>query len=442
MRKVLLGKYLLPGEGEVYSNCGVVVNQGNIEAIGLNKKLKKNYKNNSEYKLVDYTDKIIAPGFVNSHMHSYGVLSHGIPAPDVNNFESFLNDFWWPLVEDKIDHQMIEVTTKAMALKLLESGVTSFCNIMESPNAIPNALKIQAKVLEDIGVRAVLSFEACERMNKKNGQLGLQENKNFYLSYKNNPLISGMMCIHTTFTCSPDFIKQAGEIAREIGSGIQMHVSESSYEVDYCQKKYGKLPIELYKKYNFLSNHVLGSQGVKLTKKEIKIISEKDNVNIAHVPLSNCEVGGGIAPIPELLEKGINVGLGTDGYINNFFETMRAAFLLHKASHENPAIMSAKEVFKIATENGGKALGIKGLGILKKGNPADLITIDTDFMTPLTKKNIFEQVILYCNPKDVKEVYVNGNLLKKDGKLLNIEMRDIKEKVNKEAERLWKEIRK
>ena len=144
MGKILLGKFLITGGQKVHRDWGVAIEGTQIKEIGPNSTLQDKYNN---YQVKDCRDKVIAPGFVNSHMHSYGVLSHGIPAPDVDSFESFLNDFWWPLVENRIDHRMIEVTSRAMALELINSGVTTFANIMEAPKALPGALKTQAEVL-------------------------------------------------------------------------------------------------------------------------------------------------------------------------------------------------------------------------------------------------------------------------------------------------------
>jgi cytosine/adenosine deaminase-related metal-dependent hydrolase len=152
--------------------------------------------------------------------------------------------------------------------------------------------------------------------------------------------------------------------------------------------------------------------------------------------------------VPKLLLKGINVGLGTDGYINNFFEVMRGAFLIHKAAGENPEIMPAETVFTMATENGGKALrtaletgsGTLKTGVLEKGYLADIITIDPDLPTPLNENNIFDQLILYCNPPDVKEVFVGGRALKKDGQLLDFDQEAVRKEVENQAIRLWEEI--
>ncbi|MEW5816034.1 MAG: amidohydrolase family protein [Spirochaetota bacterium] len=435
MRAVLLGQYLLPGGKRVEAGWGVVINNDKIEAIGENTVLRQKY---GAYKVLDFKDKIICPGFVNTHMHAYGVLSHGItPPPGIDSFESFLNDFWWPRIENRIDHRMIDIASRISAWELLESGVTTFCDVLEAPNAIPGALKVEARALEEIGIRAVLSFEACERLSRENGLAGLEENRSFYLSFKSHPTLSGMMCIHTTFTCSREFLSRAVETARQIGSGIQLHLSESVYEPNRCLEKYGKLPVELYEELGLLGNDVLASQGVQLQSRELELL-ENHGVNLAHVPLSNCEVGGGIAPVPDMLERGINVGLGTDGYINNFFEVMRGAFLIHKANRKNPAIMPAEVVFSLATENGGRALN-QEIGVLYAGAEADLITIDADVPTPINKNNIFDQLILYRNPEHVKEVFVGGRMVKENGRLLGVNLHDIKEQVRLEAARLWRE---
>ncbi len=137
-----------------------------------------------------------------------------------------------------------------------------------------------------------------------------------------------------------------------------------------------------------------------------------------------------------MLKKGINVALGTDGYINNFFEVMRGAFLIHKANEQNPGIMAAETVFNMATINGGRALNLES-GALAAGAAADLITINTDLPTPVNKNNIFDQLILYRNPEHVEEVFVAGKMVKERGRLPGVDLHGIREEVRQEASRLW-----
>ncbi|GAI16074.1 unnamed protein product, partial [marine sediment metagenome] len=268
-----------------------------------------------------------------------------------------LENFWWPYVENRVNHRLIEITTLWACVEMIKSGITTFMDVLEGPNSIPGALEIEAEVVNQAGLRGILTFEACERMSKENGQLGLKENSDFVKrNNKPNNLVQGMMSVHTLFSAEQDYLLQAKEMADKLGCDIHMHLSESVYEPNWSLEKYGKRPVEVYNELNFLGPKVLASQGVQLEPNEINILAEK-GVRLVHMPLSNCKVGGGIAPIPALLAKGIKTGLGTDGFINNFFEVMRGAFLIHKAYHQNPMIMPAKDVYKMATNGGAKALG-------------------------------------------------------------------------------------
>ncbi len=432
---IIAGGFLL-GEGcEVKKGYGLAVLDGRIIDVQVNRVLVERYP---DFTLKDCSEQIISPGFINAHMHLYGVLSHGIKIPpEISDFRSFLEDFWWPMVEDRIDHRMISVTSRAMALELVNSGVTAFCDVLEAPMAIPGALEIAASVLEDTGIRAVLSFEASERAGFDKGLLALKENGSFINGYRGHDLISGMNCIHTTFTCSDDFIRTAVKESRKNGAPLQLHLSESKYEPEKCLSTRGRLPVHLYKELGLFEVPVLAAQGVKLTRSEQEILLEH-KVDLVHVPLSNCEVGGGFSPVPEMLGRGMNVALGTDGYINNFFEVMRGAFLLHKANLENPEVMPAEIVYKMATQNGASALGLKEQGILKQGAPADFITIKPKLPTPLNRDNLFSQLVLGCNPESVENVYVAGKVLKKDGKLKDADLESEYESVRVEAERLWR----
>ncbi|RKX72953.1 MAG: hypothetical protein DRP60_12805 [Spirochaetes bacterium] len=297
---------------------------------------------------------------------------------------------------------------------------------------------MEAEALDDIGIKAILSFEASERINTENGLLAIEENRSFYTKYKNHPLISGMICLHTTFTCSKDFICRAIDASNETGAGIQMHLSESRYEPELCMKNHNKLPVDLYEELGYFKEPILAAQGVKLAEKEIDTLV-RHGVPLVHLPLSNCEVGGGFAPVPIMLDKGLIVSLGTDGYINNFFEVMRGAFLLHKANLENPEIMPAETVFKMATSHGASSMRLENSGKLKKGNAADIITIKPELPTPLNKDNLFTQLILYCNPENVKNVFVNGHQLKAEGALVGTNLPDEYDAVKVQTARLWKD---
>jgi cytosine/adenosine deaminase-related metal-dependent hydrolase len=165
-------------------------------------------------------------------------------------------------------------------------------------------------------------------------------------------------------------------------------------------------------------------------------------VNCAHLPLSNCEVGGGIAPVTKLLGKGLNVGLGTDGYINDFFQVMRGAFLIHKAALLSPQVMPANTVFRMGTELGARALGFPELGRLAVGAPADVMAVRNDFSTPVTAENLLDQIVLFGHPGQVETLVVGGRVVVDGGAITTLDEAAVRARGMEAARRLWDMIRK
>jgi 5-methylthioadenosine/S-adenosylhomocysteine deaminase len=326
--------------------------------------------------VVEANDCVVTPAFVNAHHHMYGVLAHGIPLEGVPaGFWPFLEGFWWPRVEDALTHDLIAAATEWACLEMVRSGITTCYDCLEAPYALPGALEAEARVMRRWGLRGVLSFEATERVSAENGEMGLRENASFIDGCRRRGgLVSGMMCFHTTFTCRAEFIHRAFALASERGAKVHMHLSEGTYEPEYCLSHFGMRPALHYDRLGVLGDHVLASQCVQVNAEEIAVLA-RQGVHVSHQPLSNCEVGGGFAPVPEMLAAGVNVALGTDGYVNNFFEVMRAAALIPKARLQDPGTMPAKAVWTMATQNGARALGFDDLGRLAPGHQADLLLI-------------------------------------------------------------------
>ena len=413
---------------------GVRVVGDRIEQVGANAELLATYPDDD---VVDGSGMVLMPGFVNAHVHLYGTLAHGIPvnnAPD--NFWSFLEDYWWPKVEDALDVDMIVAATDYVCADMLRSGITSFYDILEAPNAIPDALAAQREVVTNRGQRGLLSFEATERSGPGIARLGLQENAKFIDSCRPDDLVGGLMCWHTTFTCSDDFITEAFGLAADRGVLSHAHLNEGVHEGQWCQEKHGHRTVEHYEQLGVAGPQFLASQCVQISETELAILADRQ-VKVTHMPLANCEVGGGIAPIPELLDAGAVVGLGSDGYINDFFAVMRGAFLLHKARTQDPGAMPAATVLKMATEHGATALGLSDVGALRPGWAADLQLIEADFPTPLTEHNLFEQLILWRDMHNVRDVMVAGTWRVRNQEVLGADMDQLRAATRHQANRLW-----
>jgi cytosine/adenosine deaminase-related metal-dependent hydrolase len=385
---------------------GVAIQAGKVLAAGPGAQLKTTYPGAT---LTEAAGYVITPGFVNAHTHMYGVLAHGIPpAAKVLDFWGFLQDYWWPQVEDALDHAMIAAATEHACMEMLHSGVTTFYDILEAPNALRGCLNVEAEVVRRWGLRGLLSFEATQRVSEANGQAGLDENADFIRDCRSaGGLVGGLMCFHTTFTCDAAFIRRAFQLGEELDSLVHFHCAEGQYEPAYCLDRFGVRTLEYYDSLGVLSPRAMASQCVQISPLEIELLAQR-GVRVTSMPLSNCEVGGGFAPLPEMDALGVTLGLGTDGYVNNFFDLMRSAFLMHKARREDPSVMPADRVWHIATEGGATALGLDNVGALLPGYSADLVLIDADLPTPITAHNLREQIILWRDPVHVGGVMVAG----------------------------------
>lgn len=463
MGTLILPDFLIDVPGDLPKRgWGVRVVGDRIAAVAANAELRALYPDDE---VVDAAGQTLSPGFVDAHTHLYGVLAHGIPlsagapaeagatgaggpgAPaeagatgahkTPSGFWSFLVDFWWPLVEDRLDHEMICAATDLNLSAMLRGGTTTFYDITEAPNALPGCLSAQAAVVAARGIRGILSFEATERVSHANGQLGLRENLEFIRSCQPGGLISGFMCYHTTFTCSAAFIRQAFELGATEGVSVHMHASEGTYEPEQALAHFGGRTFEYYDRLGVAGPAMQASQCVQISREEIAILARR-GVRVTHMPLSNCEVGGGIAPVPDLLAANVTVGLGSDGYITDMFEVMRGAFLIHKAYRQDPRVMPANVVWKLATEGGARALGLERVGRLAPGWQADLQTIDSALPTPVEPWNLYDQLLLYRSRPDVRSVMVAGQWRVRDGAVLGADEAALRARTRAAARRLWR----
>lgn len=418
----VMAGWLIVNAQKALKDYGFVCEDGRITEIVSNSKLL------GKAGIEDYRDSIVTPTFTNTHTHIYETIAHGAILPSLS-LKPLLEDFWWPVVENRQTLETIRITTEYAALECLGSGVTLVNDILEAPFAENGKrLLTEEAVLRKAGMKGVLSLESNERISTENGYSNLEENKEFILAMREsgNDDIRGTICTHTTFSCSVPFLKKAAGMARDMDEYIQMHMNEGPDEGKCAFDKYGMTTAELYKKIGFWEGgKAWANQCSCMEPVELNIMGSM-GVGISSQPRSNALCNAGIAPVSDMLKNGINVGLGTDNGEGNFYENMRYLALFQMGKNYNNAALGPIKAYEIATAMGAKGLGYSDVGQLDVGFSADYQVLDGTSAIHLKEYNVVGEVFWSKEPKDIECLYVNGEMVAKDGKALNLDEKRIR----------------
>ena len=217
--------------------------------------------------------------------------------------------------------------------------------------------------------------------------------------------------------------------ADENGVGLHIHISETKQEVEDIYKEHGVSPVEYLESLGLFQRHIVAAHCVHVSEKDMDIL-KKYNVGVCHNPGSNLKLASGIAPVPALLVKGINVGIGTDGASSNnnlnMFEEMHLTALIHKGYNLNPLILNAREVLEMATIGGARVLGLENeIGSLEEGKKADIIIIDLERPHLYPKADLISNMVYSAQASDVKTVIINGRIVMENYKLTTYDEKEI-----------------
>lgn len=389
-------------------------------------------------KKMDAQRGLILPGLINSHTHAAMTLFRGL-ADDLPLME-WLNGYIFP-VEKRMDEDFVRTGTLLACTEMIMTGTTTFCDMYLFEEEV-------AKAAEESGIRCVAGEVLYDFPSPNYGDVenGFRYTENLINKWKNDPIIKIAVEPHSIFTCSGDLLSRANELALKRGVPLILHLAETKHELKEVEAKYGKRPVQYLKDLGLLGPHLILDHCVHINEPEMELLSE-NKVNVVHNPESNMKLASGIAPVPEMIAKGINVGLGTDGCASNnnldIFGEMDMAAKLHKVNKFDPTVMNAKTIIAMATINGAKVLGLeKKIGSLIVGKKADIIIIDLNkpHLTPMY--NPYSHIVYAANGHDVKDSVINGRIVMENRRLLTIDMEDVMEKARQKSEMVKKWVKK
>ncbi|MEM3061905.1 MAG: amidohydrolase, partial [Candidatus Bathyarchaeia archaeon] len=328
----------------------------------------------------------------------------------------WLKDKIWP-TEARLTGDLCYRGALLGCLEMIKTGTTCFLDMYFFMENV-------AEAVNEAGLRAFLCYAMIDVIDLDE-QLKISRKLSSFIKTLGNERIKFVMGPHAPYTCSDETLLKAVEMAENENSLIHTHLAETRSEQVEFENKHGLREIEYLDKIGFLNSRLVAAHCVWLTKNEIKILKEK-GVKVSHCPTSNMKLGvGGVAPLPEMLEKGMTVSLGTDGPASNncldLFDTMKFCALIHKAQRWDPTIIPAQKVLDLATIEGARALMMdKEIGSVEEGKLADLILIDTKApnMMPIHGKDTIVSNLVYsAKGFNVNTMIINGKILMQDGKV-------------------------
>jgi len=248
-----------------------------------------------------------------------------------------------------------------------------------------------------------------------------------------------MLGPHAPYTCPPTYLEKVLKMAEQYHVGLHIHLAETEEEVQSIVATYGKRPVELMMEIGLFQQRVLAAHCVHLNQKEIEILADS-RVGVVHNPESNMKLASGIAPVPEMLQAGIDVALGTDGAASNnnldLFGEMRSAALLHKVNKMDPTVLNSYQTLEMATRNGAQVLGLEQSGILKEGYKADIILVNFSRPHLYPVHDVPAHLVYAAQAGDVQTVIIDGQVVVDQGRVLTMDEEEIFAQVEKRARRL------
>ncbi|MDL1975566.1 MAG: amidohydrolase [Deltaproteobacteria bacterium] len=381
-------------------------------------------------KVIDAHGGIIMPGLINAHTHAAMTCFRGL-ADDLP-LMTWLNEHIFP-AESTLSSEMVYSGTLLACAEMILSGATTFCDMYLFEDSV-------AKAARRAGMRALVGEVLYDFPSPNYGPIekGFEYTAMLIDKWKDDPLVSIAVEPHSTYLCSPDLLQKAQQLCVKHDVPLVIHLAETAQEVSRIRKEYGLTPVGHLADLHILGPHLIADHCVALTHEDKTLLKEFD-VKVVHNPESNMKLASGIAPIPELIDNGVTVGIGTDGCASNnnldLLGEMDCAAKLHKVNLLDPTVMDARTVVKMATIEGARVLGMDAItGSLVAGKKADVIIIDIrkPHLTPMY--NIYSHLVYAVKSNDVSTAIIDGRIVMEERALKTLDAEETMAAVNRIAD--------
>ncbi len=391
---------------------------------------------------VNYPRSVILPGLINSHTHLFISMWRGLD-DDHTLFP------WLEILSPAINSMNENDMLWSNYLGCMEALGTGTTTVRECCRYDP---LITADVASELGLRCITGGMPAsewfgEPLSTDLKKLAIQSKQLLEKSEKYNGLVTPQIGAHSPYNCSPEFILKAKSYADDLNIPFGIHLAENKQELEIIRERYGKTPVQHLFDLGILDRNVIADHCVWFSDRDVELFHSSGS-RVVHNPLANAKLESGTAPVKKYLEAGIPVALGTDSVVSNnnlnMFEVMKLGIMIQRAAH--PSLednqLKAIDYLKMATNGGAEVLGLSEIiGSIEIGKRADLIVVELPPEMPITFDHVVSHLVYSANPKDIRAVFVDGQLLIQDGEFQRVDGEKIKEKIMRYFEDRWKVLR-
>jgi putative selenium metabolism protein SsnA len=430
----------LGGNNKVIPGGSVLVKGGVIEEVGPAARVARKAHGAER---IDARGAVVMPGMINTHMHLYSTFARGLSPkqPPPANFVQILERLWWPL-DNALTREDIRYSALVPLIDCIRSGTTTIIDHHESQGCQAGCMDPIEESLRETGVRGCACLGVSDRYGK--GAEGIAENERFVRKTraaleKGDDLVAGMFGLHALFTVGEETLAASVEAAKGLGTGIHVHVAEDASDQAENERRYSMRVVRRLKRADALGPKSIAVHCVHVNPAEIDILRNSDTPAV-HNPQSNMNNAVGVAPVMQMLSKGVLVGLGTDGMTSNMRDEVRVANLLHKLAARDPRVFFA-ESCNLLLGNNARIAGRffpRPLGVLAAGAYADIILLDYDPPTPLDGGTFLGHFLFGLCGARVRTTIVNGRVLMRDGEVLSVDEEKVAAKSRALAKAFWR----
>lgn len=376
---------------------------------------------------LDANNAILMPGMINTHTH-VGMIPFRSLGDDCKDR---LRRYLFPLENECMTEELVYASANYAIAELLLAGVTTFVDMYYFEDKI-------AQATDEMGARALLGetiidFKTCDT-DKPYG--GLDYCEWFIPKWLNHPRITPYPAPHATNTNSEDALKRANALSEKYQVPLSMHIAEMDYEMSHFREKYNRTPVEFLDSIGLLNERLIGAHCIHVNDSDIALMAARKSA-VAHCIGANTKSAKGVAPVKEMLAKGVAVGLGTDGPSSGNTLDIITQFKLfadfQKTANKDRALFPAAEIVRLGTIEAARAIGMADkIGSLEAGKKADFVLIETQSVNMFPIFDPYSALVYSSNAGNVDTVYVDGKCLVRNKTLQNVSLSTLRNELDNE----------